>query len=294
MKSKASGYIFAILSAVIYGCMPIMAKYIYAEGVNPLTLVFLRNLLALPILALLMIREKKQATYTSRTVVKSVIPAFFGCVITPLLLFSSYNYLDSGISTVFHFIYPCIVLLIGIIFLKKKFDFTTPLSVFICIIGIMLFYDPSQSISAVGSALAFISGLTFAIYVSTLSRFQTGGFSGFTFCFYVAMWSSIILLIVCLVSGQIMLPTTLLGWGLCLLFALSVTVGAVFLFQQGTMIIGGEKSSVLSALEPITSVVIGIIVFGESCRLTVVIGATLVIISSVLIAAADLLKKEKE
>ena len=294
MQNKARGYVFAILSAVIYGCMPVMAKYIYAEGVNSLTLVFLRNLLALPILALLMIKEKKRALYTPRTVLKSIVPALFGCVITPLLLFSSYNYLDSGVSTVFHFIYPCIVLLIGIIFLKKKFDYTTPLSVLICLVGIMLFYDPTQSISAAGSALALISGLTFAIYVSTLSRFQTDGFSGFTFCFYVAMWSSIILMIVCLVSGQLMLPETVLGWALCALFALSVTVGAVFLFQQGTMIIGGEKSSVLSALEPITSVVIGIIVFGESCRLTVIIGAMLVIISSVLIASADLLKKNKQ
>ena len=49
MRSEMyKGYIFAILSAVIFGCMPLMAKYIYAEGVTPTTLVFLRNLLALP------------------------------------------------------------------------------------------------------------------------------------------------------------------------------------------------------------------------------------------------------
>ena len=32
------GYIFAILSAVIYGLMPPMASYIYADGVNAMTL----------------------------------------------------------------------------------------------------------------------------------------------------------------------------------------------------------------------------------------------------------------
>ena len=293
MKSKASGYIFAILSAVIYGCMPIMAKYIYAEGVNSLTLVFLRNLMALPPLAILMLHEKKSASYTKIAVFKSIIPALFGCVITPLLLFTSYNYLDSGVSTVFHFVYPCIVLLIGIVFLKKKLNIITPISVLICLVGIILFYDPTQTISTPGAVLALTSGLTFAIYVSTLPRFQGNGFSGFTFCFYVAMWSSIILLLVCLISGQLMLPTSLLGWILCAVFALSVTVGAVFLFQQGTMIIGGEKSSVLSALEPITSVVIGIIVFGESCKPTVIIGSALVILSSVLIAVTDLKNKSK-
>ena len=292
MKSKASGYIFAILSAVIYGCMPIMAKYIYADGVNSLTLVFLRHLLALPVLALLMLKDRKAANYRTRSVFASIIPAFFGCVITPILLFTSYNYLDSGTSTVFHFIYPSIVLLIGIIFLKKKFNVITVISVFICLVGIVLFYDPAQALSSVGSALALTSGLTFAIYVSTLSRFQKEGFSGYTFCFYVAMWSCVMMMIICLASGQLMLPKSALGWVLCTVFALSVTVGAVFLFQQGTMIIGGEKSSVLSALEPITSVVIGIIAFGESCRVSVIIGTVLVITSSVLIALSDLKSKK--
>ena len=37
------GYIAVIASAVLYGCMPLMAKIIKADGVTPLTLVFLRN-----------------------------------------------------------------------------------------------------------------------------------------------------------------------------------------------------------------------------------------------------------
>ena len=52
------GYMYAIISAIIYGCMPIMAKYIYADGVNALTLVFLRNFLALPVLAILAFSNK--------------------------------------------------------------------------------------------------------------------------------------------------------------------------------------------------------------------------------------------
>ncbi len=39
-KSLIKGYIFVIMSALIFGLMPLMAKFIYAEGVNPPTLVF--------------------------------------------------------------------------------------------------------------------------------------------------------------------------------------------------------------------------------------------------------------
>jgi drug/metabolite transporter (DMT)-like permease len=72
------GYVYSILSAVIYGCMPVMAKYIYAEGVNPLTLVFLRNFLALPSLAVLALRQKKALKCPVRSILPLSIPAFFG------------------------------------------------------------------------------------------------------------------------------------------------------------------------------------------------------------------------
>ena len=58
-KQQVKGYIFVLVSAVIYGCMPLMAKYIYLDGVSPLTLVFLRNLLALPSLAILALINDK-------------------------------------------------------------------------------------------------------------------------------------------------------------------------------------------------------------------------------------------
>ena len=102
------------------------------------------------------------------------------------------------------------------------------------------------------------------------------------------------MLVICLCTGQLALPTTWVGWGLCLLLATSVTTGAVVLFQQGALMIGGEKTSVLSALEPITGVVIGIFVFHESAKPTVLIGSLLVIASSILIAVIDLKKKESE
>ena len=284
------GYIFAIISAIIYGCMPIMAKYIYAEGVNALTLVFLRNFLALPVLAVLAFSNKK-SQHSPRSIFMSVIPALFGCVLTPIFLFSSYNFLDSGVSTVFHFTYPALVLLISIIFLRNKPKAITLIGVVLCFIGILFFFDPSKAPNTIGTILALSSGLTFAIYISLLPSVQKENFNGFTFCFYIALWSSIITFIICLISGELALPVTLTGWCLCTLFSLLVTVGAVFLFQQGTMLIGGVNSSILSTLEPITSVVIGMLFLSEPLKTGVIIGVLLVITSSILIAVADFKKK---
>ena len=287
------GYIFAILSAVIFGCMPLMARYIYADGVSPSTLVFLRNFLALPSLAVLAYLQRKSLKVPAKALAPIAAISFFGCCLTPILLFTAYNYIASGTATVFHFIYPAVVVLSGILFLKKKAKAEALISVGLCIIGVALFYDPAQPINLAGSALALGSGITFALYVLLLAGFRHREISGFLFSFYVAAASAVIAFIICIVTGQLALPQTLVGWGLSTLFALGITCGAVVLFQLGTFIVGGQQSSILSALEPITSVVVGIVVFKEVLTLRTALGVVLVIAATVLIAVTNLTKAKK-
>lgn len=286
------GYLFVVISAVIYGCMPLMAKFIYADGVNSMTLVFLRNLLALPVLLVLALKQSKTLKIPAKALPSISVLALLGCCLTPLLLFSSYSYMASGTATVLHFIYPAAVVLGGLLFLRERVIPGNLLCVGLCVVGICLFYSPGEPLDWRGSLFALSSGITFASYVLLLPRFQYRQVKGLLFTFYVALISSVIMFLFCLFTGQLALPQTLTGWGLCLLFAVTVTAGAVVLFQLGTFAVGAQRASILSTLEPITSVVVGITVFREPVTPRVVIGSVLVIAASILIAAMG--AKEKE
>jgi len=283
-KLSVRGYLYVIISAVIYGCMPLMAKFIYMDGVNAITLVFLRNVLALPALAALAYGQAKTLKVNPKALPKISLVALFGCCVTPLLLFSSYVFISSGTATVLHFIYPAIVVVLGVIFLRERVSGRNLTSVILCAVGICLFYDPQQTMDWRGALLAAGSGLTFAVYVVLLPKSKKHGVTGLLLSFYIAVVSSVLMLILCLVSGQMALPSTLGGWGLCLLFAMAVTAGAVVLFQQGTFLIGGQRASVLSTLEPITGVVVGAIVFQEAFTFGIAAGTVLVVLASILIA----------
>lgn len=284
MHSKTTqGYLFAVLSAIIYGCMPLMSKYIYADGVNPFTLVFLRNLFSVLPLGALAYKECKTLKVAIKSLPSISLISVLGCSFTPMLLFSSYQFIPSGTATVFHFAYPAVVMVAGILLFKNKVQITNIVCMLLCVLGVSLFYTPQQTLSPVGSVLALSSAITFAAYVLLLSRFNRRNGSGFLFCFYIAIVSSIFSLIICLLTKNLSLPTTLLGWGLCVLFSLLVTTGAVTLFQQSTFLIGGEKASILSTLEPITSVIIGGIVFKEQIGVRVILGTVLVVTASILI-----------
>lgn len=291
-RKPMRGYLFAIVSAVIYGCMPLMAKWIYADGVNPMTLVFLRNALALPSLGALAFSREKFCRVPKAALPKIAVLAFLGCTLTPILLFSSYNHMASGTATVLHFIYPAMVVLGGIVFLRKKAQSVQLISVTLCVAGVALFYDPAQPLSAAGCAYALGSGVTFASYVLLLSRFDRSALPGLQLSFYVAAMSSAMTLLLCVLTGNLALPSSLLGWALCLLFAVAVTTGAVVLFQTSTFLIGGEDTAILSTLEPITSMLVGVWVFKETLTGKAMVGCALVILASILIAAGDRLKKK--
>ena len=281
------GYAYAICSALIYGCMPLMAKRIYAQGVNPMTLVMLRNLLAVPVLAILAYCKHRTLRIPLKALPAVSITAFFGCCVTPVLLFSAYNFIPSGTATIFHFIYPALVVLAGILFLKHPINKGNIIAVALCFLGIVMFYDPGAVLNLQGSGLALLSGVTFAVYVLLLSHRASSSLSGILFTLYTSAISSVIMLIGCLISGQLSLPNSVEGWVYCIVFAMAVTVGAVMLFQQGTFLIGGERTSILSALEPITGVLIGVLFMDEKLSIGVAVGSALVVLASILTVLTD-------
>ena len=285
--NRIKGYIFVIASAVIFGSMPLMSSFLYADGMNAISLVFLRNLMALPVLGVLALLTQKTLRVPVKALPSMGLIGVLGCCLTPLLLCGSYTRIASGTSTVFHFIYPAVVVLLGVIFLRERVRAGNLLCALICLVGICLFYTPGTALDPVGSVMALSSGVTYAIYILLLPRFRYHRITGFLFSFYVIGISTLIMGAVCLLSGQLALPGSWMGWGLCLVFALTVTVGAVVLFQQGTFLIGAQHASILSTLEPITSIFLGVLVLGEPIGVLTIVGACLVILASILIAVFD-------
>lgn len=291
-KTMFKGYLLVITSAFLFGCMPLITKNIYAQGVNSLSVVFLRNLLSIPVLGALTFWKDRTLRVPAKALLPIAAIGLTGCCITPFLLFTSYNFLASGTATVLHFIYPSAVVLASIIFLRKKPHIGSIVSVIICAVGIGLFYDPTTLLNPFGALLALVSGITYAAYVVLLSVCNLHGVKGFRLAFYLSVICTVVMAPIFLVSGGITFPTSVIGWLLCFLLAVVINVGAVILFQQGTLLIGGERAAILSTVEPVTGVFIGAVAFQEIISVRSAVGSVLVIAASILIAISDMKNKK--
>ena len=59
------------------------------------------------------------------------------------------------------------------------------------------------------------------------------------------------------------------------------------LFQQGTFLVGGQHAAILSTLEPITSILMGILLLHETLTPRILLGSALTLLASVLLAVFD-------
>ncbi len=293
-SSVLTGYCLVIVSAFLFGCMPLITINIYNQGVDALSVVFLRNLLSVPILGALTLWKDRTLRVPRKALFPITAIGLTGCCITPFLLFSSYNFLASGTATVLHFIYPSVVVLASILFLRRKPHLGSIISVIVCAIGIGLFYDPATPLNPFGALLALVSGIAYAAYVVLLSACHLHGVNGFRLALYLSVICTVVMAPIFLVSGGITFPTSIVGWLLCFLLAVVINVGAVILFQQGTLIIGGERAAILSTVEPITGVFIGAVAFQEVIGVRSAVGSVLVIAASVLIAVSDMNNKKSD
>ena len=275
------GCFCVIFSAVIFGCMPLGANFLYAQGVTPMSLVLLRNTLSLPILALL--GSRQGGLRISRgALLETFAAAFLGCWLAPILLFSSYRYLASGMATVFHFAYPVIVVLGGFL-LREKVKKSALFCALLCSLGILLLYDSHGAIDPLGVTFALTSGAAYAAYILVLGHFRHREVSGFRLSFYMALLCAVCTFFLCLATDQLCLPRTMSGWGVAFLFSFTISVVAVVLFQEGTFLIGAQRAAILSTFEPITSIFFGILFLGEALTPRILLGSAITLLAGALI-----------
>lgn len=278
------GYFFAIASAVIFGVTPLIAKMIYARGGNAISLVFYRFFLPIPILYFAAIKTGCKDMKLSISDFKKILIIVFGYATTPLLLYSSYNYISVGAASTLHFTYPVFIMIGLALFYKLKPKKIEVISVIIAMIGILMIMDFKELDSFIGFALAFISGITYAVYSFYLDKSGLNKMNIFKICFYMAIFSSILVLVFSLVTQSFVYRFSLETWILTFGFAVFISVIAVVFYQMGIKLIGSQKTSILSTFEPVTSIVLGLVFFSELITLQKAVAILCIITASLLLA----------
>ena len=288
MNVKAKGYLLGTIAAATYGMNPLFALPLYKDGMNPDSVLFFRYALAIPIMALMI----KARGRSFKVHPKEVLPlALMGMLmaLSSLTLFLSYNYMDAGIASTLLFVYPIMVAVIMALFFREKLTKLTIACIFLALSGIGLLYqgDGGETLSLVGIGLAMASALSYAIYIVGVNRPLLKVVPTVTLTFYVLLFGFTLFLVRVDFGRDLCVTDTWYLWGNLIALALFPTVISFLCTTQAIQYIGPTPTAILGALEPLTAIFFGVLVFGEALTPRLCTGIVLILLAVTLIIAGN-------
>ncbi len=284
---KHKGIICGILAAICYGTNPLGALPLYEEGVNTSSVLFLRFSIATLILGVVMIANRKSFTVT-RGELTTMASLGALMAVSSLTYYQSFRYMDAGIASTILFVYPVMVAVIMATFFREKVTATTITSIVLALTGIGLLYrgDAGISLSMTGVMLVMVSSLTYAVYIVIVNQSEIR-MSIVKLTFYVLLICAMCLFAYSFTSSDLhlMLPPSPRAWFFACWLGLVPTVLSLLFMTIAVHEVGATPTAILGALEPLTAVAIGVMMFGEAFTFRLCVGIVLILAAVLLIVA---------
>ena len=284
-KSKTIGILCAILSAVCYGTNPFGALPLYEEGVNTATVLAHRFGLAVIILAVVMLikRENFKVNRQEFKVLFSLGILFAASSIT---YYQSFHFMDAGIASTILFVYPVMVSVIMALFFKERVTAMTVVAIVMSLVGIGLLYkgETGASLSAIGIVLCVLSSLAYAVYIIVVNQ-SSIKMSSFKVTFYAMLVCEITLILYSFTSPELylhVLPSPR-AWSFAVWLSIVPTILSLVFMTVAVHHVGATPTAILGALEPLTAVAIGVVVFGELLTPRLIVGILFILFAVMLV-----------
>lgn len=272
-SNKVKGFAAGIIAAVCYGTNPLGTLELYGDGFSSGTVLIYRYLLAVVMFAIVMLFRRENFAIKWGHAIRL---AFLGCIfsLSSATLYVSFHYMAAGIASTLLFVYPIMTAVLMTVFFHEKVTWTTTIAILLAVSGVGLLYqgDGNEKLSTAGFALVMVSSLLYATYIISVNRWNTT-MSNIKFTFWILVFGLITMGIFTWISGDsFQLLETPKQWICAAQLALLPTVLSLFFMTISINLIGSTPAAIMGALEPVTAVIIGVFIFGETFTMRLGIG----------------------
>jgi len=278
------GLVLALVGVLAFSFKAIIVKLIFRYDVDPVTLLALRMIYALPFFV-------AAAWWANRGVPAAPLTMRDGALIGALGILGYYagslfdfiglQYVSAALGRLVLFLYPTVVVVLSAIFLKKPITPRIVTALVVSYAGILLVLsralNEQHADIAFGAAVIFCGALTYSVYLVAGSRVvQRIGSMRFT---AIAMSAATAVCIGHFLATHPLVALDLPARAhvLVLLLATFCTVLPVFATAEALRRIGANLVAIVGAVGPVATIVLGFIILGESMNAIQLAGAALVV-----------------
>lgn len=298
MNKQSRGVLNGIVSGVSFGLIPLFSIPVIAAGMNNVSILVYRFLFgSTAMLAMLLMRKTDMRISLSELWRIALLSFFY--IGTAIATLESYRYLSSGIATALVYTDPIWCAVIGLLILGDKFSWKLTMSIVLATLGVMMMtglFSEDGTFSLVGVCWGLLSGLSYALYLILVPRLKVKSIPSLKLTFYVFFIGMFMLAafdfgkngcIETISSGRCFLNLIMLGLIPTALSNICVTMSL--------KLIDSTIVAILGAFEPLTAMVVGIIVLGDPYSFLSITGALLILVAvAILTILPGLLSRYKK
>jgi len=288
-----SGLLLAAAGAIAFSGKAIIVKLSYRYGVDAVTVIMYRMLLALPFFLLLGWWSERQTfardnPLSRRDVMGIVALGFVGYYLSSYLDFLGLQYITASLERLILYLNPTLVVLLGWLLFKKQIQPIRMLAMGVSYSGVLLVFAHELSFAGsdvvLGSSLVFASALTYAVYL-----IYSGQLVQRVGAMRLVGWASSVACVCCIVQFLVLRPLSAAVvptevWWLAGLNALACTVAPVLMVMMAIERIGAALTAQTGMIGPMATITLGVLLLDEPLNVWIGLG-TLLVLSGVYIVS---------
>lgn len=285
MSPRAAGIALIAVSAASFGAMAVFARLAYDGGADVTAVLFLRFVIAAPLMAVLM-RLRGLAWPRGRLLAGLAAMGGLGYVGQSLSFFTALTMASASLVALLLYAYPAIVTVLSVLVLGERLTRLRVAALGVALAGASLTIGPELSGEPLGVVLGASAAVIYSVYILVGSRLTPR--SGALPASAVIMAAAAAVYAVVVAVQRPAFPATAGGWAAVVAIALVSTVVAITTFFAGMARLGPTDASTLSTLEPVVTVVLAALVLDERLSAAQLVGGLLILAAVVVLARAPL------
>jgi drug/metabolite transporter (DMT)-like permease len=277
-----SGTVMCLASGAAFGAMAVFGKLAYGEGATVGTLLAVRFALAAALFWAIVLAGRGRGEVRSlpgRDVALAVALGAGGYAAQAGGYFAALDRLDASLVALLVYTYPAIVAVAALALGREGADVRRLTALALALGGLVLVLGsaPAGALDPLGAALALGAAVVYAAYVlageGLARRMRPTVLSALVASGAAASLTASAGLLGELRPGEL----TPAGWGWLACLAAISTVAAVSLFFAGLRRVGPTTASIVSTVEPVVTVLLACVMFGEVLGLVQAVGGAVVL-----------------
>jgi drug/metabolite transporter (DMT)-like permease len=283
------GFAFSIGAALLFSAKPIIIKWAYEFGIDALSLMLLRMVLALPVYLLIgvIIIRKQNIRLPFKHWAAAAFVGLFGYYLATFLDLKGLELANAQLERIILYAYPTLVVILGALIFKHKVTRQQLGALALCYAGIICIFLQDLSLQGQqviqGSLLILLSALSYAIYM-LFSKKHIDRFGSLLFT-CISMASATLATIIHIGLTLPFIDMGVRGWefsyelfALILLLTFAATVIPSFMISEAVKRIGAANAALTGTVGPIMTSIMAVVLLGEVFTLYHGLGMALVIL----------------